>query len=216
MGMIFQCKREGNPQWSPCRGRRIRSLSQGREQRVGQFQLHFPFDDGKTGNRMEFPVNSSSPCKLSINKYSGLDPNRECRGRRGNWDTDQRVPPDFIWTFTEFIRTGFYSNQLRHTQLFVKPFHTMVIKSWQIKHQTSQSKSPAPALGRAPKSQRYPGMSQAGAPGRAKLFPKSCRGAELCQRDPGGAGFGLVWDTWKWDEYGQIWTKIHIMECLWE
>lgn len=57
----------------------MRSPSQGREQWGGQFQLHFPFDDGKTGNRMEFPVNSSSPCKLSINKYSGLDPNRECR-----------------------------------------------------------------------------------------------------------------------------------------
>lgn len=39
----------------------------------------------------------------------------------------------------KFIKTGFYWNQLCHTQLFVKPFHTTVIKSWQIKHQTSQS-----------------------------------------------------------------------------
>lgn len=77
--MIFQCEREGNPQPSPCRGteKSARSLSQGREQQVVQFQLHFPFDDGKTQNRMEFPANSSSPCKLSINKYSGLDPNGE-------------------------------------------------------------------------------------------------------------------------------------------
>lgn len=137
----------------------MRSLSQGREQRVGQFQLHFPFDDGKTGNRMEFPVNSSSPCKLSINKYSGLDPNRECReGGEGTEILIRGFHLTLLKTTFEpllkFIRTGFYSNQLSHTQLLVKSFHIMIIKSWQIKHQTSQSKSPAPALGRAPKSQR--------------------------------------------------------------
>lgn len=77
-GMIFQCKREGNPQSSPAGAQRI-SEEPFPGEGVLQFQLHFPWDDGKTQNRMEFPANSSSPCKLSINKYSGFNPNRESR-----------------------------------------------------------------------------------------------------------------------------------------
>lgn len=79
-----------------------------------QFQLRFPLDGGKTRNRMEFPGNSSSPWKLSINKYSGLDPNRESReGGEGTKILIKGSTRLLLKTIFEpllkFIKTSFYS-----------------------------------------------------------------------------------------------------------
>lgn len=212
---FFSVRGKGIPSDLPAgAGESVRSLSQGREQWVGQFQLHFPFDDGKTRNRMEFPVNSSSPCKLSINKYSGLDPNRECR--EGGEGTEILIRgfhltfiENHIWTNTKVYQNWFLSKPALSHSAFCENFSLNLGKL-----STRLAKGRVQHLGHVPKSQRNPGMSQAGAAGTAKLLPKSCRGTELCQRHPGSAGLGLVWNTWKWDEYGQIWTKIHTLEFV--
>lgn len=202
MGMNFQCKREGNPQPCPCRGTENQWGAfprGGREQQLVQFQLHFPFHDGKTQNRMEFPANSSSPCKLSINKYSGLNPNGECR--EGGEGSKILIRGFYLTSMGNYIRTVISLSNLVFIQsssvtlsflwnLFIPHSLNLGKLSTRLPKVTVQHQ----ALAIPPNPISLPGRD---IPGWARLghqaqqhSPKSCRGAELCHRDPQSAGLG--------------------------
>lgn len=216
--MIFQCKREGNPQSSPAGAQRI-SEEPFPGEGVLQFQLHFPLEDGKTQNRMEFPANSSSPCKLSINKYSGLNPNRESReGREGTKILIRGFHPtsigNYFWTIIKVYQNRFLFSSVTLSflwNLFIP--QSLNLGKWSTRLPKVTVQHQALAIPPNPRAEILGWARLEHQAGQSSS--QNPLGEQSCATGTLGRWSGLGWDM----EMGwtrQIWTKIHIMEHLWE